>query len=171
MLIGNSATPTNNHLDILRQVEPVNGSLRRVIIPLSYGDPLYADEVSARFEAAFGSRVQALREMMPVAEYYALLGEVDVMVLGHRRQQALGNLLWALENRVTVVLDPGGALFDWCTRQGLHVRTLDQLEAGVFELLDDEALRENQVRIESSWPANLALRERMLGALSRLVRA
>ncbi len=91
ILVGNSADPRNEHLEILERIAPFAGENIRVVAPLSYGRKRYADAVIAEGQRIFGDKFQALTGFMPLNDYVRLLSEVDIAVFNHRRQQAMGN--------------------------------------------------------------------------------
>ena len=73
ILLGNSATPSNNHLEaleLLRDRLPAGG---RVVSPLSYGKAPsgYARAVSEAGRAALGVRFDPISEWMPIETYHA----------------------------------------------------------------------------------------------------
>lgn len=94
ILLGNSDTPTNNHLEILETLEKFKGESIKIVIPLNYGNREYGDIIEKRAIAIFGAeKVLALREFMDRSTYYQILDEVDIAVMNHYRTQAAGNTL------------------------------------------------------------------------------
>lgn len=127
ILLGNSATPANNHLDVLELLARVGINGRRIIAPLSYGTPAYADAVEARGTELFGSDFVPIREFMPLPEYRAMIAGCSVVVMGHQRQQALGNIgtgLWSGAHVVLSEKSPSTAFF---RGRGAKISTLRQL--------------------------------------------
>lgn len=96
ILLGNSAAPTNNHIDALERLRPFVGENIRVYCPLSYGDANYGDQVAATGKAMFGANFIPLREFMPFNKYIELLEEIDIAVFNHNRQQGMGNIITLL---------------------------------------------------------------------------
>jgi dTDP-N-acetylfucosamine:lipid II N-acetylfucosaminyltransferase len=93
LLLGNSATSTNNHLDAFALLEklPYRDRLD-IICPLSYGNPRYADFIAQRGAEMFGTAFRPLREMMPREAYFELLQQLDATLMFHHRGQGAGNL-------------------------------------------------------------------------------
>lgn len=91
ILLGNSASSSNNHLDALEKLRPFGGENIRIYCPLSYGDAAYGDKIAAVGKAMFGDKFIALREFMPFDEYLGVLAQIDVAVFNHNRQQGMGN--------------------------------------------------------------------------------
>lgn len=91
ILVGNSASASNNHADVLEVLSRFRDESMTVLVPLSYGDPEYADAVREIGRRHLGDRFVALDSFLPPEEYARLLSTIDVAVFNHTRQQALGN--------------------------------------------------------------------------------
>jgi hypothetical protein len=96
ILIGNSADPSNNHLDIFSKIEKYKDKSVRVFVPLSYGNEEYAQQVIDDGVRVFGDRFVAMREFMPLDKYIEFLMSIDIAIFGHERQQAMGNIITLL---------------------------------------------------------------------------
>ena len=107
VLVGNSATATNRHLELFERLKLIRlGEHVELIAPLSYGDASYARTVEDRGIELFGNRFTALRRFMPPQEYQALLQTVDIALFNHGRQQAAGNIVQLLGYGKKVFLHP-----------------------------------------------------------------
>jgi hypothetical protein len=124
ILLGNSADPANNHLDILPLLSAKHSAGRRIIAPLSYGDQVYADAVVTEGRRLFGSDFVPLREFVPLAEYLDLVASCGVVVMGHRRQQAIGNVATALWGGAQVFMDARSPLYTFFRERGAGVSPL-----------------------------------------------
>ena len=128
ILVGNSATPTNNHLEAferLRQLGDLEG--RSIVVPLNYGDTKYADMVATVGRDMFGDALFAVREFMPNHEYVALLQSCSMVVMNHVRQQAIGNLLIAGLHGARLFLNRRNPAGRWLEAQGVLVGDIDAL--------------------------------------------
>lgn len=96
VLLGNSATPENNHLEAMRLIERAGVRDRRIVCPLSYGIPAYARIVSDEGERMFGDRFVPLVDYMATAPYLEVLRGCSVAAMNHLRQQAMGNIIMML---------------------------------------------------------------------------
>jgi dTDP-N-acetylfucosamine:lipid II N-acetylfucosaminyltransferase len=96
ILIGNSADPTNNHLDILDKISILKNDNIEVICPLSYGNSEYAKKVIHAGRTIFGENFKPLINFIPLLEYAKILVKVDMAIFAHKRQQGLGNLITLL---------------------------------------------------------------------------
>ncbi len=104
VLLGNSANPTNNHLEALRLLcgrLPPGGA---VVAPLSYGTAprAYAAAVAQAGRDMLGERFQPLTEWLPIEAYHTRLARCGVVFMNHRRQQAVGNICAALHRGASV---------------------------------------------------------------------
>lgn len=102
MIIGNSATATNNHLDIIEKLKHLNAErFEKIVFPINYGDSQYASYLKSNvtFNNAF-----FLETVLPFAEYSALYNSFTHAIFGHLRQQAIGNVTLAIRNSCKVFL-------------------------------------------------------------------
>ncbi|HEX4058514.1 MAG TPA: TDP-N-acetylfucosamine:lipid II N-acetylfucosaminyltransferase, partial [Galbitalea sp.] len=122
VLIGNSASPTNNHLDAFELLACQDLGERRVIVPLSYGSAAYRDVIVQRGTELFGANFLPLIERMPLDEYNEVVGNCDTIIMNQRRQQALGNIGTALYAGAGIFLDEVNPLYGFLKQQGVSVR-------------------------------------------------
>ncbi|AFG35206.1 4-alpha-L-fucosyltransferase (Fuc4NAc transferase) [Fervidobacterium pennivorans DSM 9078] len=92
-LIGNSATETNKHLEILQALSKLKEEDFEIICPLSYGDKRYAEKIIEMGQRIFGTRFVPLTQFLSPDEYAKILASVDAAIFNHNRQQGLGNIL------------------------------------------------------------------------------
>lgn len=168
VLLGNSATPTNNHLEaltLLRDRLPPGG---RVVAPLSYGKAhaAYAGAVAEAGRTALGDRFDPLMGWMPIEAYNTRLARCGIVFMNHLRQQAVGNICAALYRGATVYLRQKNPLFGFFSDLGIMLRAIDELEADpqapLRELASHEKLRNRQA-IEARYG-----RERVVGRIRAL---
>ena len=131
VLLGNSATPTNNHLEalaLLRGRLPPGG---RVVAPLSYGKApaAYAGAVAEAGRAALGDRFDPLMGWMLIEAYNTRIARCGFVFMNHLRQQAVGNICAALYRGATLYLRQKNPLFGFFTELGITLRAIDALEA------------------------------------------
>lgn len=128
ILVGNSADPTNNHLDVFEKLLAYKNENLMIYCPLSYGGigGGYAKQIAEKGAAMFGDRFVALTDFMPFAEYLKFLGQIDIAVFAHKRQQAMGNTitLLGLGKKVYMRSD----VTPWALFTGLGLQTFDFME-------------------------------------------
>ena len=152
ILVGNSATATNNHLDVFNLLSTIDLGDRRIIVPLSYGDAEYRDAIIAYGRELFGDRFQPIVEFMPLDRYNTLIAQCSLVVMGHRRQQGGGNTVTQLYKGAKVFLDEANTVYQYYKSRGAFVNTLTELKVGgahVFEPLTDEQRSKNRTVLEA----------------------
>jgi len=90
LLLGNSGTPTNNHLDIMIRLSKMKEQNFIIICPLSYGSPIYIKKIIKKGKTLFGDRFITLLELLSPDIYYHILKQIDLAIWYHNRQQAMG---------------------------------------------------------------------------------
>ncbi|MGK7376401.1 TDP-N-acetylfucosamine:lipid II N-acetylfucosaminyltransferase [Planococcus sp. 1R117A] len=102
--IGNSADPTNKHIEAFKRLERFKDENIKVFVPLSYGDKKYAQEVILEGERIFGDKFIPLIDFLPPSEYSNYLNSIDIAIFNNNRQQALGNIYALLYLNKKVIL-------------------------------------------------------------------
>ncbi len=91
--IGNSADPSNNHIEVLEKILPFKEENIKIFVPLSYGDKDYARNLIAKGIQMFGEKFIPLTDFMDLPNYIKFLGSIDIAIFNHKRQQGLGNII------------------------------------------------------------------------------
>ena len=95
ILLGNSATETNQHFQALDWLARFRDENIRVYLPLSYGSGdfhAYAQKVIDYAVELFGDKVYPVTEQMSGDDYLRFLNDMDVGLFNNNRQQAMGNI-------------------------------------------------------------------------------
>ena len=122
ILIGNSATPSNNHVEILEQIQnEISIGDRTLIVPLSYGEEWYKKRIQSEGQQRFPNNFKALTDFMPLEEYNQIVFSCNVVIMNHLRQQAVGNLILSFWIGAMVYLDEQNPLFGYFKSLGLIV--------------------------------------------------
>lgn len=94
ILIGNSAAPTNNHLDIFHKIKDFEFEDRLLYVPLSYGgSPEYIQKVITTGKHFFGDSFVPLLDFMSLERYNDILLTCGFVIFNHSRQQGVGNVV------------------------------------------------------------------------------
>lgn len=96
ILVGNSADPSNNHLDAFAYVKKKIKRNREIYASLSYGDEQNRDCVIDNGKKTFGDSFHPITEFMDRNAYLEFLSRMDVLIMYHNRQQACGNIMSAI---------------------------------------------------------------------------
>lgn len=140
ILLGNSATQTNMHIEILERLRPLSQANIKIYTPLSYGDRQYANVVEENGNKYFGDHFVPIKQFMELRQYLELLNEMDVAIFNNNRQQALGNIFALLYLGKKVYMRPGTSMWDELVNtQGFLIHSTDELvnDIGKISDLDD----------------------------------
>lgn len=91
--IGNSADPSNKHIEIFEFLSKFKDEKIKIFCPLSYGDNKYAIETSKVGKNIFGDKFIPMFNLLGTKEYGEFLNSIDIAIFNHDRQQGLGNIL------------------------------------------------------------------------------
>jgi len=149
ILAGNSATESNNHVDLFLQIrDQVDLSRRKVIVPLSYGSDDYANKVVTVGKELLGDAFVPLLDFLPKQKYMEILRSCGFAIMNHRRQQAVGNVCMAMLMGARVYLRPENPLTEWIRRRGGVIGNAQKLDMKPLTSADQ---RSNQVLVSSHW--------------------
>lgn len=146
IMVGNSASITNNHQYVFERLSKLDLGGRHVVTPLSYnGKPKYIKEVCRTGEKLFGSDFEPLHQFMPLEEYNRLQAGTGYAFFGNFRQEAIGNILIVLYLGAKVFLCRQNPVYEWAQSKGLKVFDLDTLtQADIDTPLDEETRAANR---------------------------
>lgn len=127
LIVGNSGSPTNNHLDAVQFLEDnrVNADL---IFPVSYGDPHYTAFLKKEIKFSFGE-VKFLERYMPFDEYLGMIASSDGLIMNSLRPQGYGNILMMMYLEKPVFLNDRNTSLPDLDKAGLKWLSLDALKA------------------------------------------
>lgn len=126
ILIGNSASYTNNHLEVFEKLTTLNLKDSKIICPLSYGNNNYRNQIKKIGEEKFGENFQALIDFMPLKSYNEYIKSCNIVLMNHYRQQAVGNVMTMLWMGAKVFLDERNTLFHYLKRLGVTVFSINR---------------------------------------------
>jgi dTDP-N-acetylfucosamine:lipid II N-acetylfucosaminyltransferase len=147
ILLGNSASPTNNHLEAIDMLAKLNIKHRQVCIPLSYGSAAYANSVIEYAKKVIPDNHKPITGFLPLQEYNLLLANCGIVIMNHYRQQAVGNVLAALFLGAKVFLN-NTTLYHFLKRIGCIIflieDTLLHPQADTFTILTKLQIEHNR---------------------------
>lgn len=148
ILIGNSADPANNHLDVLDLLKNVDmPEDARLIIPLSYYNSVdYISTIEKEANNVAPGRVLILRKFLPLNEYINLISRCKVAIFAHERQQATDNIFMQLLYGARVYMSETSLAYHYLKDLGINVYSLqNDLNLINFELKDDEIITNRRI--------------------------
>jgi dTDP-N-acetylfucosamine:lipid II N-acetylfucosaminyltransferase len=127
IMVGNSAAPSNNHLEALEKLLPFKNDDICIYVPLSYGNSKYAEKIIEIGNGWFGDKLKPLTEFMPFDEYLSFLGVIDIAIFNHNRQQAMGNTITLLGLGKTVYMRNDTTQWQFFKEKNIDVFYIDKL--------------------------------------------
>lgn len=142
VLLGNSATETNNHLDILKVLDDIKLDTSRLLIPLNYGNKKYGNMINSYCQEKQIKAV-VLLDFMDFDKYVSLLNNCSYCIIGCVRQQAVGNIILMLLRGVKLFLYKDSVIFKYLISRGYYVFPIDDIssESFVFPLTIEQKKR------------------------------
>jgi len=135
ILLGNSATKSNNHIDILKILAKYKNDNIEIICPLSYGDTHYAQEVSTFGKKIFGNKFFPLESILERSEYNKMLSSIEIAIFNFDRQQGIGNINALLYLGAKVYIRKTTTMWNFFNQGEVHgkVFSIDEISSIDFE--------------------------------------
>lgn len=149
--LGNSSDPTNNHIDLLNLLIKYKNTKIKVFAPLSYGNKEYTKEVIDYGKKLFGDKFIPLTEFMPFEKYLEFLGEIDIAIFAHKRQQAMGNIITLLGLGKKVYLRKDITTWQFFLEKGIEIYDVENIE---LELINEQIKKQNQQKTKDYFSKN-----------------
>lgn len=151
ILVGNSATATNNHMDVLRILEE-RGITNTIQMPISYGDMYYPEFLNEIVDNNT-LNINMISKFMDRDKYIQFLTNCKALVLGCIRQQALGNINIMLYQGGKVFLYKDSIDYVFLKNAGFVVFTIedDLTSKNINTPLSEQEIAINRKKIETMW--------------------
>lgn len=121
ILLGNSDTPSNNHLDAFKSLKKYRAEDLKLFCPLNYGHEDYREYVRKKGLKFFKEKWFPLTEFMPIDSYLGMLNSIDVVVMYHNRSQAAGNIFALIKMGKKVYLKKQSTIYSLMVENGIKV--------------------------------------------------
>jgi dTDP-N-acetylfucosamine:lipid II N-acetylfucosaminyltransferase len=171
ILLGNSASISNNHLEMFRILRQFDLSDRKVIVPLSYGDKHFTNVLIKKGKKKLGISFHPLEHFIDLAAYNEILTTCSITIMNHYRHQAMGNIITALWLGSKVYLNKRSTTYSYLKRLGIHIYSVDDdlTPKNSFALnpLDDEKVNQNRSILTKEYGEE-SMRESIRGIISIL---
>lgn len=154
ILVGNSASPENNHIDSFFLLLSLGVDDRKIVAPLSYGDAQYKDLILVKGRELLDVRFEPLIDFMPISEYVRVLESCGFVVMNHIRQQAVGNIVIMLYLGAKVFLRKECPTYAYFLDQGAVIFSIQDLEKNpdlLKERLDHKSMEINRKIVKHNW--------------------
>lgn len=130
IMIGNSASFSNNHLYVLDHIKELKvPSGLKIILPLSYGGiPQYSKEIVDKYTEVFSNNnITILKDYLPIHEYNQILASLNSIVLSAWRQESQGTAIMGFYLGIKVVMSERSPLYKWFKEIGFIVFTIENI--------------------------------------------
>lgn len=135
LMVGNSGTPTNNHLDTIRFLEE-KGVKADLVIPISYGDKNYSSFLKKNITSYSGGNIEFIDRFMAFDEYVNFLLSTDGLIMNTVRPQGYGNIFMMLYLGKPVFLNDRNISFPDLVRNRIAVHSLDDVRSTGLSVSD-----------------------------------
>jgi hypothetical protein len=126
ILIGNSSSITNNHIEVFNILRKANIGTSNLIVPLSYGDKTYRDKIIRSGNKFFKDAFNPLTSFMRLQDYNKILQSCGIVIMNHYRQQAFGTIIGMVWMGAKVFLSNKNTIYHYFIRIGLVVYNIEQ---------------------------------------------
>lgn len=156
VLLGNSATATNNHYDLIKIIDQLNLSNEKIFIPVSYGEKGYKDRLKKNLlkREINVKNIILLEDFLTVDEYNNILSQCSNVFMGHIRQQAMGNVISLIYMGARLFFFRESVVYNYLIKNGLAVYSFDQLLDNrqlLHETVDAETHLRNREILKALW--------------------
>ncbi len=150
ILIGNSADPYHNHIEMLEKLVKYKNENIKIFVPLSYCNIRegYIEEVINFGKNHFKEKFFPILNFMPLREYQKFLSTIDIAFFPAKRQQAMGNIITLLGLGKKVFLNTNVTTFNMFCDMGIKVFDIDKLN---LEKLPESIALKNSKKIKNHY--------------------
>ena len=150
IIVGNSASYYGNHAEVFLQLSKLNLGDRIVQVPVSYGDPIFADYIERTGKILLKNSFEAKKDFMPLEEYNKFLMGASTFIYGNYRQEAVGNIVVALYMGSAVFLHPSNPLLNDLREMGCVLFSTEELENRIdYKLTKEERMSNRNIMIQT----------------------
>jgi len=146
ILIGNSCTLENNHVDVFKKLTKFDIGNSKLIVPLSYGEDWLKTIIVKKGKMLFGNSFLPLMDFMKRDSYNQYLLSCSIVVMNQYRPQAQGNIITSLWLGAKLYLSKKSIAYTYFKRIGICFFSIeDDLVPSNVEAL--EPLNKDKVEI------------------------
>ena len=127
IMVGNSASYSNNHLYVLNFLKRMDlkDELRFTLV-LSYGgSKQYVSEVENAYKSSFPQKVEVLTSYLPLQVYNQIFLKVRSMIMSAWRQESIGTIIMGFYLGVKVFMSERSPLYKWFVDCGFNVFAIE----------------------------------------------
>ncbi|WP_264535046.1 TDP-N-acetylfucosamine:lipid II N-acetylfucosaminyltransferase [Flavobacterium sp. N1736] len=145
ILVGNSADPSNNHLEILQKLSKINLNNKKIYVPLSYGgNEDYKQHIIRKGKELFGENFIPLTDFMSLKEYNEILLSCGILVFNHVRQQGVGNIITMGYLGAKIFINSKSPVYETYKTYGIKIFNLNKLDKNILIPLNNQEYELNK---------------------------
>ena len=153
--IGNSATESNCHMEILDLLSKYKDEDISIYVPLSYGNVDYRNMVMEKGYSMFKDKFKPLLEFMPQEEYFSHLNSIDVAIFNNNRQQATENIETLLYLGAKVYINSNTTMaqyyFEELEMKMYEVKDIYNMDFHDLYYVNEECTLNNRMKLDKLW--------------------
>lgn len=146
ILIGNSADPSNNHIDVVDIIRK-RGIKNKLYLPMAYDDDVYRSYVSD-YLSKHSIECEIQQDLLSPADYRQKLLNCRAAVFGHIRQQAVGNIVICMRSGIKVFLFKDSVAYKFFKSMGSYVFSIEE-DLNIEEVEKPLTEDENEVNLRN----------------------
>ncbi len=131
ILLGNSATETNNHFEAIDKFVGLNNI--EINCLLSYGNNEYRQELIEYGKEKLGENFIPILDYLPNEKYLKFLNEMDIFFMFHNRSQAFNTILYGLFLNKYIFIKDENSIYKLLESIGVNVYNANKFN---FQQLD-----------------------------------
>ncbi|CAM3813009.1 TDP-N-acetylfucosamine:lipid II N-acetylfucosaminyltransferase [Flavobacterium cucumis] len=146
IIVGNSADPSNNHLEVLSELAKLDLHDRKVYVPLSYSGSLqYKEKVIEAGREFLGSNFFPLIDFMTLEEYNNILLSCGTLIFNHVRQQGVGNIITLGYLGATLFLNEESPVYSYYQSLEMKIFNVKDISSKLFYELNEQEEKSNKI--------------------------
>ena len=173
ILIGNSADPTNNHVDVFKKIANFNYGNRLIYVPLNYGgNKAYIDFVVEQGNSYFKENFKPILNFLPLKEYNNIVSSCGFLMFNHVRQQGVANIISLGYLGAKLFLNKRSPVYKYYKDLGIDVNAIQDIaEVQLNSNLTINGFKNNQKLFSDIYSKKAVLEKvnKLLGVVSKEV--
>lgn len=126
VLIGNSASLTNNHLYVLNFIKEFDLGNSHIVMPLSYGGyGRYKRDIIKQYSRAFSNKCEFITNYMPLNEYNSIFLGLKTIVVASWREESFGTIIMGLYLGIKVYMSKKSPVYVSLMEEGFHIFAIE----------------------------------------------
>ena len=159
IMIGNSASFTNNHSYAFKYLSKLNIKGKQIVTPLNYGgSPDYIKHIIKQGKRIWTDSYKPLLDFLPLDEYNKLMLSSEICIFSNWRQEAAGNIRIALYLGAKVFMSEKSPFFHYLLNLGIKVFSLEKMsQIDLDTPLDNKTKNNNREIIFNLYNENITI--------------